>query len=89
MSFYLFLNVMIIAFPLIFSLEKRWIKFYKKIKPILVSLLTVGIFFIVWDVFATSRDHWSFNPAYVNDIKLLGLPIEEILFFVTVPVKGF
>lgn len=85
MSLYLFLNAMIIAFPLIFSLEGRWIKFYKKIKPILVSLLTVGIFFIAWDVFATSRDHWSFNPAYVNDIKLLGLPIEEILFFVTVP----
>jgi lycopene cyclase domain-containing protein len=85
MSFYLFLNAMILASPLFFSFERRWIKFYKKLKPLLVSLFIVGIFFIAWDVFATSRGHWSFNPAYINSIKLLGLPVEEILFFVTVP----
>ena len=85
MSFYLWLNAIILAFPLIFSFERRWIKFYKKMKPLLVSLVIVGIFFISWDVFATSRGHWSFNPNYVNNIKFLGLPLEEILFFVTVP----
>jgi lycopene cyclase domain-containing protein len=85
MSFYLWLNAIIFAFPLIFSFERRWIKFYKKLKPLLVSLVIIGIFFIAWDVFATSRGHWSFNPDYVNNIKLLGLPLEEILFFVTVP----
>jgi len=85
MSFYLLLNAIILAFPLIFSFERRWIKFYKKLKPLLVSLVIVGLFFIVWDVFATSRGHWSFNPSYVNNIKFLGLPLEEILFFVTVP----
>jgi lycopene cyclase domain-containing protein len=85
MSLYLYLNIAIIAFPLIFSFERRWIRFYKKFIPILVSLFIVGIFFIIWDIFATSRGHWSFNPAYVNSKKLLGLPLEEILFFVTVP----
>jgi len=84
MSFYLYLNLVIIAFPLIFSFEKR-IKFYTKIKPLLISLLLVGIFFVAWDSFATFRGHWSFNPAYINEAKLFGLPIEEILFFVTVP----
>ena len=84
MSFYLYLNIAIIAFPLIFSFEKR-IKFYKRFKALSIALLAVGIFFVSWDVFATSRGHWSFNPAYVNEISLLGLPIEEILFFVTVP----
>jgi lycopene cyclase domain-containing protein len=48
-------------------------------------LFIIGIFFIAWDVFATARGHWSFNLAYVNDFKFLGLPIEEILFFITVP----
>jgi lycopene cyclase domain-containing protein len=84
MSFYLYFNLLIIAFPLIFSFEKR-IKFYKKIKPLLVSLFIVGIFFIAWDVFATSRGHWSFNPLYVNEVTFLGIPLEEVLFFVTVP----
>jgi lycopene cyclase domain-containing protein len=85
MSFYLWLNAIILTFPLIFSFERKWIKFYKKLKPVLVSLVIVGIFFIAWDVFATSKGHWSFNPDYVNNIKILGLPLEEILFFVTVP----
>lgn len=84
MSFYLYLNLAIIAFPLLFSLEKR-IRFYTKLKPLAVALFIVGIFFVGWDAFATYRGHWSFNPAYVNDKKLLGLPLEEILFFVTVP----
>lgn len=84
MSFYLYLNLAIIAFPLIFSFEKR-IKYYKKFKPLAIALLLVGIFFVGWDVFATYRGHWSFNPIYVAEIKLLGLPLEEILFFITVP----
>jgi lycopene cyclase domain-containing protein len=84
MSFYFYLNLAIIAFPLAFSFEKR-IKFYTRIKPIVVALVLVGILFVGWDAFATYRGHWSFNPAYVNETKLLGLPLEEILFFVTVP----
>lgn len=84
MSFYLYLNLAIIAFPLIFSFERR-IKFYTKNKPLLAALLVIGTFFVAWDVFATSRGHWSFNPEYVNGATFLGIPIEEVLFFVTVP----
>ncbi len=84
MSLYLYLNLAIIAFPLAFSFEKR-IKFYKRIKPLVIALVLVGIFFVGWDAFATYRGHWSFNPAYVNETKFLGLPLEEILFFITVP----
>jgi lycopene cyclase domain-containing protein len=79
------LNLEIISFPLIFSFERRRIKFYTRIRPILVSMFLVGMFFVGWDAFATFRGHWSFNPAYVNETQILGLPIEEILFFVTVP----
>lgn len=84
MSLYLYLNLAIIAFPLIFSFERR-IKFYTRIKPLAVALLLVGILFVTWDAFATFRGHWSFNPAYVNEPEFLGLPLEEILFFITVP----
>jgi len=84
MSFYLYLNLVIIAFPLVFSFERR-LRFYTKLKPVLAALLLVGCIFVVWDVFATSRGHWSFNPSYVNETRFLGLPLEEVLFFVTVP----
>ncbi len=84
MSFYLYLNLAIIAFPLVFSFERR-LKFYSKFKPLLATILLVGCIFVGWDAFATYRGHWSFNPSYVNEISFLGLPLEEILFFVTVP----
>ncbi|NIO37554.1 lycopene cyclase domain-containing protein [Candidatus Bathyarchaeota archaeon] len=84
MSFYLYLNLVIIAFPLVFSFNRR-IRFYSKTRPFLIALALVGVFFVGWDVLATHRGHWSFNPSYVGQTKLLGLPLEEMLFFVTVP----
>ena len=85
MSLYFYLNIAIIAFPLIFSFEKRMIKYYTKIRPLIIAIFFVGIYFVGWDVFATHRGHWSFNPIYVYDFKIFGLPLEEILFFITVP----
>jgi lycopene cyclase domain-containing protein len=84
MSFYLYLNLAIIAFPLALSFERR-LRFYSKLKPLLAALLLVGCIFVGWDVFATYRWHWSFNPSYVSETRLLGLPLEEVLFFITVP----
>ncbi|MGD8545736.1 MAG: lycopene cyclase domain-containing protein [Candidatus Bathyarchaeota archaeon] len=84
MSFYLYLNLAIIAFPLVFSFERR-LKFYSRIRPLFTAMLIVGSIFVGWDVFATYRGHWSFNPSYVNETRFFGLPLEEMLFFVTVP----
>lgn len=81
---YLLLNFMIIFFPFILSFEKK-LKFYTRWRALGISYLTAGIFFMVWDVLATEAGHWEFNEKYVMGWKLLGLPIEEILFFVTVP----
>ena len=40
--------------------------------------------YIIWDVLVTDS-HWWFNKAYTLDFRLLGLPVEEWLFFITVP----
>ena len=86
MSFYLYLNLVIIAFPLLFSFSfERRLRFYSKVRPLLIAMFLVGCVFVGWDVLATHRGHWAFNPSYVDDIRLLGLPLEELLFFVTVP----
>ncbi len=85
MYLYLYINLAIIIFPLIISFETKWIKYYSKIKPVALSILSVGTAFVAWDALATSRGHWSFNPIYLVGWKFLGLPFEEILFFVTVP----
>jgi lycopene cyclase domain-containing protein len=45
----------------------------------------VGGCYIIWDVVATYRGDWWFNHEYLMDFKIAGLPIEEILFFITAP----
>jgi len=43
--------------------------------------------FVGWDGYASIAGTWSFNPAYVVGLRpVFGLPLEELLFFVVVPV---
>ena len=84
MSLYLYINLAILIFPLLLSFERR-IKYYTKFKALVTATAIVAAIFIAWDAVATLRGHWSFNPQYVLDFKVIGLPIEEILFFFTVP----
>lgn len=84
MYLYLFLNILIIIFPLLLSFEKR-VRFWKKWKPLLGTVIGVGGTFIIWDIVATEAGHWSFNERYLIGLKVFGLPIEEVMFFITVP----
>lgn len=84
MSTYLWLNIVIISIPLLLTFEKR-VNFIKKMKAALFSILIVDIIFIPWDIIATARSHWDFNPVYVSTFSFFGLPPGEILFFITVP----
>jgi len=43
-----------------------------------------AVLFLIWDSTVT-YSHWYFNEKYVLGITLFNLPIEEILFFITVP----
>ncbi len=81
---YLFINFITIFFPLIMSFEKK-IFFFSKWKFVFASMLVVGTFFLFWDSFFTYLGVWGFNPDYITEIYVYNLPLEEILFFVTVP----
>ena len=48
-------------------------------------MLLPAVFYIIWDIYFTSINVWSFNPAYITGIKIGNLPIEEVLFFFIVP----
>ncbi len=82
---YLLLNLAIIACPLIFSFLLKG-KFWRNWKALGFSLLVGGLVYIIWDVIATARGDWGFSEAYTTGFKLSGLPIEEIMFFITVPL---
>ena len=87
MSQYLLLNIIVIIIPLLLSFEKKII-FYKKFRELSISILTVGSIFILWDIFAVKRGDWEFNSKYINGINLFNLPLEEILFFITIPYSS-
>lgn len=81
---YLILNLACIFFPFILSFDKK-IAYYKLWKPLFIGMLISAAFFIIWDILFTKLGVWSFNPTYIIGIYIFNLPIEEILFFITVP----
>jgi lycopene cyclase domain-containing protein len=70
--------------PLIKSFSRE-ISFYKYSLRLIYSIGFPFIVFIIWDAFAVSRGHWSFNENYITGIKIFSLPVEEILFFIIIP----
>ncbi len=84
MSTYLTINLIIVAVPLALTFLPVF-RFYRKWRPLLASIVIVGGLFIFWDALFTIRGDWTFNPLYVNGLKVLSLPPEEWLFFFTVP----
>ena len=81
---YLLINLLTVFFPVVLSFDKR-VQFYKTWKFIWPGMAVTGLFFLFWDVLFTIRGVWSFNPAYIMGVKFFGLPLVEILFFLTVP----
>jgi lycopene cyclase domain-containing protein len=84
MTTYLLIDLAIIGGPLLLTFLP-WFRFYRRWRPLLIAILTVGLPFIIWDALVTALGHWAFNPRFVTGVKLFGLPVEECLFFVTVP----
>ncbi|WP_293788758.1 lycopene cyclase domain-containing protein [uncultured Pedobacter sp.] len=81
---YLLINIAVIFFPLVLSFDKK-VHFFSKWKFVFPAILLTGIVFLIWDILFTKLNVWSFNPDYLVGINLFGLPLEEMLFFLTVP----
>ncbi|MFT7282197.1 MAG: lycopene cyclase domain-containing protein [Cyclobacteriaceae bacterium] len=81
---YLLLHVFTIAYPLAQSFESR-LQYAKKWKALFPAIIITATFFIIWDVFFTQAGIWGFNREYLSGLFIVNLPIEEWLFFLTVP----
>lgn len=80
---YLIFNIVVIACPLVVTrfVKQAWLPFFK---PFVISFMLVSTPFLIWD-HAVTDVFWSFNPLYTTGWKVGNLPIEEVLFFLTVP----
>jgi len=75
-----------ITLPLEFVLRAR---VYRRPGLLVTALVPIVVVFSVWDLVGIWRDHWSYNQAYVTGLDLPGgMPIEELVFFVVVPICG-
>ena len=82
-SEYLIVLAAIVLFPAILSRDPK-IGIRGNWKPLVKAMGITCALFWAWDIIATARGHWSFNPAYVLGVNIAGMPIEEWLFFVVV-----
>lgn len=82
--YYLSAMILSIAFPLLLSFDKK-VNFKQYFYPLFIALFSVASLFIIGDILYTYLGVWGFNDQYHFPFKLLGLPIEEILFFLFVP----
>ncbi len=51
-----------------------------------LAILIAGLPFLLWDVWATHVGHWWFDADQTLPWRVVQLPIEEIFFFVVIPL---
>jgi lycopene cyclase domain-containing protein len=69
--------------PLELVLRVRVYARWRRLAAALVPGLVLGV---AWDQYAVRSGHWHFDPRYLTGLDLAGLPVEEVLFFVVIPI---
>ena len=77
---------LVITLPLEFVLGAR---IYRRVAGLAFALIPVVIIFSIWDIVGILRDHWTYSAQFTTGVKLIfGMPIEELVFFIVVPICG-
>jgi lycopene cyclase domain-containing protein len=76
---------LVITLPLELVLGAR---VYRSPRRLARALLPTLVVFVVWDLVGIARGHWSYAARYVTGVHLGSMPLEELLFFVVIPVCG-
>lgn len=82
-SEYLLFNLIIFAGPISQSFDRR-VRYVRRWPLALAAAILSLIPFIIWDALVNGR-HWWFSERFTLGARLAGLPIEEWLFFLSVP----
>ncbi len=62
---------------------------YRRWRRLLLTVLPVAVVFCAWDLYAIAAGQWTFDPDRIAGVVLPGgLPLEEAVFFVVVPVAS-
>ncbi|OCB28276.1 lycopene cyclase [Mycobacterium malmoense] len=60
---------------------------YRQWRRLAKAVLPVAAVFLIWDEIAIAAHVWTYNPEYITGLEIpFGVPIEEVLFFVVIPI---
>jgi lycopene cyclase domain-containing protein len=84
MNLYLWILVAIAAVPLALSFEPK-VRYVRRWPAVFAAAGLVGSVYIGWDILKTEAGVWGFAERYAGSLRILGLPLPEVLFFLVVP----
>lgn len=61
---------------------------YRRYKHVAKALSLPLIIFVAWDIVFSQTDLWNFSKDHTYSFRLFGLPLEEIFFFVFIPLAA-
>ena len=76
---------LLITLPLEFVLRAR---VYRRPVRLVLALLPTLAVFVAWDLVGIVRGHWSYSERFTSGIALGIMPVEELGFFLVIPVCG-
>ena len=89
MDHYQYLMLMACCLAVTAPLELLGARVYRQPARLARAVLPVAAAFLAWDAAAIAAGVWTYNPRYVTGLRLpLRVPVEELVFFLVVPVCG-
>jgi lycopene cyclase domain-containing protein len=59
----------------------------RQVRRLVLTIAPVAAVFVAWDLLAIRAGHWTFDRRQITGVVLPGgLPLEELLFFLVVPL---
>jgi lycopene cyclase domain-containing protein len=63
------------------------VRVYARWRRFLLAVLPEFVVFVVWVLYAIAQGHWDYSATRTLGVRLPGgIPVEEVLFFLVVPV---
>jgi lycopene cyclase domain-containing protein len=63
------------------------VRVYARWRRLLLAVLPGFVLFVAWVLYAIGQGHWDYSSDRTLGVRLPGgIPVEEVLFFVVVPV---
>ena len=58
----------------------------RQLRRLALTMLLAAGPFLLWDLWATEAGHWWFDAEQTLPMRVAGIPLEEIGFFVVIPL---